>query len=371
MDAAAAKGKSLDEVISAVGAASAGGRAMALKEYGLGFLDLEKDMSHAGAEARNFDKITKALSTNFKGGMEDIVNNTDWGKVKNFELAFGNFKEELGRDVMMAFKAVLPYLKEFVAWMKEALHWVEKHKDALMFWGKIALEVFVAAKIYSFINTFVGGFKQMITLTKALTLETKAFAAAEAMAGAAGTFDNAAKGIGDIAVGGKSIWEDAGHTIGKGLMTFLAGGAGLATLFVGLFAANLWINERAKFFDAKDPKQLNDFLSEKNRSDYEKGLLKKDERENFLRGQYQWSPASAKGTPNAASGKKMTGGDLGSGISEPKESKIKQITINVNNPFNNMKITPKDLNMAMDEIAPKFTEFLVSLVTDAAIVSTE
>lgn len=60
---------------------------------------------------------------------------------------------------------------------------------------------------------------------------------------------------------------------------------------------------------------------------------------------------------------------LGSGLSEPKASKIQNITINLSNPFNNFKVYAQSLGMAQEEIGQKFTEFLVSLTTDAAIVA--
>src|SRR6185369_4903679 len=42
------------------------------------------------------------------------------------------------------------------------------------------------------------------------------------------------------------------------------------------------------------------------------------------------------------------GADLGSGLSEPKASSIKNITINMNNPFQNMKVTPATMEMGID-----------------------
>lgn len=64
-------------------------------------------------------------------------------------------------------------------------------------------------------------------------------------------------------------------------------------------------------------------------------------------------------------------GDLGSNLSEPKASKIQNITINVKDAFSNFKVQTSTLGMAMEEIRPKFAEFLISLVEDAAIVASE
>ena len=68
-------------------------------------------------------------------------------------------------------------------------------------------------------------------------------------------------------------------------------------------------------------------------------------------------------------GGKTTAPDLGSGISEPKASKIQNITFNLNNPFQNQRITMGGGDMDVKDIAPKFTEYLISLVQDAAIVA--
>lgn len=63
--------------------------------------------------------------------------------------------------------------------------------------------------------------------------------------------------------------------------------------------------------------------------------------------------------------------DLGSGLSEPKASKIQNITINLNNPFQNMKITPATMEMGTEELKTQLTETLIAAGQDAAIVVTE
>jgi hypothetical protein len=66
------------------------------------------------------------------------------------------------------------------------------------------------------------------------------------------------------------------------------------------------------------------------------------------------------------------GDGLGSGMTESKTSgAIKNITINVNQPFQNQKIMPANFQEGVGDISKAFIEFLNSLVMDAAIVSNE
>lgn len=62
---------------------------------------------------------------------------------------------------------------------------------------------------------------------------------------------------------------------------------------------------------------------------------------------------------------------LGSGLSEPKESKIKAITIHINQPFKDQKITMGGGNMNPGDMMQGLVEFLISLTQEATIVSTE
>jgi hypothetical protein len=66
------------------------------------------------------------------------------------------------------------------------------------------------------------------------------------------------------------------------------------------------------------------------------------------------------------------GDGLGSGLTESKTSgAIKNITINVNQPFQNQKIMPASFQEGVNDISKAFIEFLNSLVMDASIVSSE
>lgn len=376
-DAAAASGKPLEEVISAVGAAATGGRTMGLKQFGLGFLDLEKDMSHAGAQARNFDKITKEMVANFKGGMDDITKNTEFGKVANLQNQFTTFKEELGKDLLTLFDKALPSIKKFIEMLREALKWLERHKEVVKQVARVVLDLGIAFGIYTVISKSIAAFQALSSIMRGLkavfmeaAVARQVLTVAEEQGAVAAGLDAAAESIAGKSVGGSSLTMDIGESIGKGLASFLAGGgAAIAGAGIG-FGVLMYLNENAKFYDPKNEKEFKQIIDDKNRADYEKGLISKQVRESHLLGQYQWSPSSAKAvTPP----KRMDKGgvDLGSGLSEPKASKIQNITINVNRPFEGTKITSQTLGMALDEIGPKVTEWLTTLVTDAAIVARE
>jgi tape measure domain-containing protein len=63
--------------------------------------------------------------------------------------------------------------------------------------------------------------------------------------------------------------------------------------------------------------------------------------------------------------------DLGSGILEPKQSRIQHIVINIIKPFENQKVSMGGGDLNIKELAPKFTEYLLSLVEDASILVSE
>jgi hypothetical protein len=63
--------------------------------------------------------------------------------------------------------------------------------------------------------------------------------------------------------------------------------------------------------------------------------------------------------------------DLGSGISEPKASKIQNVTINISNPFQNMKLSAATMGMAIDDLENRFTQFLDSIALDATLTAHE
>ena len=67
------------------------------------------------------------------------------------------------------------------------------------------------------------------------------------------------------------------------------------------------------------------------------------------------------------------GGEDGfdSRISEPKQSRIQHIVINIIKPFENQKVSMGGGDLNIKELAPKFTEYLLSLVEDASILVSE
>jgi len=70
---------------------------------------------------------------------------------------------------------------------------------------------------------------------------------------------------------------------------------------------------------------------------------------------------------------KLTGDEagLGAGMSEPKEGKFQQITITINNPFQNMKNTYANMEAGVNDFMGQLGQALNKVVQDAGILATE
>lgn len=64
-------------------------------------------------------------------------------------------------------------------------------------------------------------------------------------------------------------------------------------------------------------------------------------------------------------------GGLGAGLSEPKNGKIQQITINMSNFQNGLKIESSSMEMGADDFMGKLSQTLNKVILDASIVATE
>ena len=110
-DVGLAKGKSLEDIGGTIASASASGRARALREYGLGFLQLETDMSVAGAEARNYTIIIDAMAKKYAGATEQMKN-TSFFQLKKLKDEFEEMKELIGERVIKVFLNFINLIKE-------------------------------------------------------------------------------------------------------------------------------------------------------------------------------------------------------------------------------------------------------------------
>lgn len=371
-DVGVAKNKSLNDIIGAIGMATSGGREGGLKEYGLGFLKLEKDMSVAGAEARNFNKIISAMKKEFAGAT-DAMSGNEFFKLKKIQDELEDLKEKVGKELMKAFDMMLPYLKMSIEYLTEFGHWVKENSE----WIK---------GLATDIATAVGAFY-------AFELIMKADAAAVALLNGELAINPIVLAAGAIALLTKG-WRDAIEEEEK----YISLGDEIVSNYIKQEIENVdrLTESYQKLGETKERAQKDAIEYEKKHLDAQIELFKQQaadlyeaslgedydhasgwEKSKVIQESIRQLEAQRKALNNAANfGKSKTGSsaegqDLGSGISEPKASKIQNITFNLINPFQNQKITMGGGSMDVSEIAPKFTEFLVSLIEDTAVAATE
>lgn len=375
-------GGNLDEVIAAAARASAGGRKMALLPLGLGFLKLEKDMSVAGAEARNFQRILDAVNQKYSGGMAAFLE-TDAGRVMKLKNEFEAVKRQFGEEIAGAFNSLLPAINSIIHSMSSLATFIRDNSNLLIGLAKAATTAFL---VFKGMEMAVGVFKALkfalmdlsawfqivtaaeTTMSEALMVTPWGAVAAGIGVVVAGLF--ALKGASDDAAAAqKRLHEQENATIFKEEDDHIEGlidqyiklhkvKEGVARQAVidseiqrNFDATNLAIkattnspyNLDTKNQNAKNLQELGDHL---------KGLKKELER------------AKTRGYGGSEN-------DLGSGLKEPKASRIQNITFNLNQPFQNQKISMTGGVDDVKNIAPLFTEFLLSLVEDASIVATE
>lgn len=107
MDVAAATGKPLESVTTAI-AKAMGGQTTALAKLDPSLRDLVK----SGADA---DTVMKALNKQFGGAAVDAANTTEGG-FKKLKIAMDETKESVGAALLPVIEKALPVLQSFAAW---------------------------------------------------------------------------------------------------------------------------------------------------------------------------------------------------------------------------------------------------------------
>lgn len=359
-DVGLAKGKSLDEVIGAVSMAAAGGRAMALKEYGLGFIKLEKDMSVAGAEARNFNKIVEAMGDKFSGATE-AMKNTEFFKIKKMQDDFEQFKESVGRNLLKIFDELLPYIRKAIEYLKELGRWIKENKswvEALAVGVGTAMAAFTTIKVATEAWTFAQSALNIAMNANPIGLVITAVSVLTA--GIYKLID----GLDEIQ---KRYAKQEENRVYNDFEKEIIATRELAKEYEKLGLSKEYA--RATAIVAETNKiDANIAWAKANETDTKALKTYVDEMEALKRNIQKGSFFDMK---KKISESKEPKSDLGSGLSEPKASKIQNITININQPFQNQKVNMEAPSMDVKDIAPKFTEYLISLVEDAAIVAVE
>ncbi len=380
-DVGVAKGKSLSEVISAAGMAAAGGRAMALKEYGLGFLKLEKDMSVAGAEARNFNKIIAAMKHEFAGAT-DAMSGKEFFKIKKIQDELEEFREKVGRQLLKAFDALLPYLRKALELLTAFGSWIKEHIETVKL---IAVAVGTFAIAISTVNTaFAIGRAAMLAYTEmsaALTLVLEGETVAQVALNAAmliNPYVLAAAGIALIATAwynAAQAYEEYDNNLNKRIKDAAQEEdelvSKLAQHYIDLGKSK---EEAMNMATASEMKNLQAMIDMVNDTiDIKKGVGESYVAEAQTLTKYMTQLSALKNkTVKFIEKEKVTNNPegLGSELSQPKASRIQNITINLIKPFENQIVKMTGVADVKD-LAPAFTEYLISVAQDAAIVATE
>jgi len=396
-DVAAASGNTLDEMVSAIGMAAAGGRAMKLKQFGLGFLALEKDMSVAGAEARNFEKIIDAMTGRFAGGNVSIATTTEFGKLEQFKNDMKVFREEIGHELMGIFDSALPSIKEFVRHMKEMFHWIKENANTLKNLAIAFGGTFLAMKT---IGSGIAIIKGLAFAFGELKFAVQAWADAEIMASeamAVTPWGAIAVGIGLLtfafiemagaadraAEAAKKIHKeekDAGYEDERKKIEELADEykdmsreAAMAKVMGAeqIRIGKLIVAEKRETSDINRLADLTGNTLDKNEKKTQAGYKETTSGAALYLSDLKKELAHQE-TVRKQLGMDEKGAPDSKELSEPKASKIQNITINMGGLFQNAKLDlPADLKQKPLDFLVELAEALTSTIVDSTVVASE
>lgn len=375
-DVALAKNKSMEDIISTIGMAASGGRAMGLKEYGLQYMKLEKDMSVAGAEARNFKKIIDAMGISFSGATESMQD-MEFFKIKKIQDELKDFREEIGKYLMKAFDALLPTIKKVMAALSDLGHWLVKHGEAIKTIATAIGAMILAYEAYK-------GVMAAVEIGQNLLNSAMAMSPIGAMIVSVGLLTmgylNLVK-----AMDGAKAHEDAKNDTSFNEGAAEEEGKRIEYKTKQLSESGKAANEEAAKYKAiiddiagleKQMKSQMDMFN-KDQNDFKFGQGGRDTMTLGLYNRYKvqldyLKKLKAEIDNKGKKGEGIEGMDLGSGLSEPKASKLQNITINMGGLFANAKLQlPENLQGKPENFMMQLAEVLTSIVTDSAIVATE
>lgn len=377
-DAAAVTGQELESLTEAVAKSASTGQTRGIKDLGLGFLKLENDMSVAGAQARNMEKIMAALKEQFGGGLENIVANTEFGKMEQLKNQFDELKKDIGRGLMEAFNVMLPSIKSFIESLRSMVGWIKENWSWISEFGKAAL---ITVGVIKTIKIAESIWKGVQIATQYATQAVELYNAAVAANPIGAAVLLAVTAIGYAWIENKRLYEEYNNSINERVKS-----AGETEAKVIDELTKKWVQKGATQEEAtkialnaeKTNTEATIKILESQLKQYQAGS------ESYLgisqalteeKAKRLWLTKNAKDLMSKSLRsnklKDEMGNILGSDTNEPKASKIQSITFNLNQPFQNQKISLDGSDIKAEDIAPKFTEFLISLVQDAAIIATE
>lgn len=369
-----AKGQGLEELIQRIAGAAATGQTRGLNRagFGLGNLHLEKAAGDIAAENRNFEKIVNALQGKFTGATTSFSAH-EFFKLKKIEDEFAEFKEKVGKQLLIAFDQLLPYLKKGIEYLTEFGHFVTKNKDGLLAIGGAILATAGAIKV---LNLSMAAFETIsagIAITPLGAFVTTVGALAAAWIYAREKYneyvdsiekrtetavEKEIKAVRELAKG----YEDLGESRKTALEH------AISTQKNDIQAQINQLNEKwEKLYISHDPSML-EKMGLGGNSDYNKEKFGLMQQLTTLKAQLHSLKDSSSFT---GENKKGTEGGLDSGLSEPKASKIQNITFNIIDPLKNQKVTIQGDMSDAKNVGQNFVEILTSLITDAAVVATE
>ena len=379
-DMAASTNKSLEEVVQSVNMAAAGGRAMALKQFGLGHLELKKQFEDAADQAKgmkeNLDAILSAGGQKYAGGNIDIRENTAFGQMEALKMEWHHLMVDIGKELIPVFRDAIPYIQEFMEEFKNGFHWIKENADWLKVLGQAVLYTAGAYYALKGIDLLLMG------LTTAIEMATTAQIGLNVVL-AINPFVLLAGGVAALIL----LYQDLGvemnyraNEIAKQTSNAYLNGIkeeqkaveDLTKIYkekmnVSDEAARKKAIESETIATKKQLKDVQEQLASWDLSDSQvKGL---NYRESILKGNLK-GLADMSSSSKAKSLIKAGTEDLSS-TSEPKASKIQNVTINMGGVTQDVKLTSNTIDMGIDQIANLFGQLLNKVVLDAGLIASE
>ncbi|CAB4218184.1 hypothetical protein UFOVP1596_6 [uncultured Caudovirales phage] len=372
-DMAASVNKPLDEVIQSVNMAAAGGRALALKQFGLGHLELKKQFEDATDQAKglasNFQQIIHSAASKYSGGNTDIRLHTEFGQLEAFKNEWHHFMVDIGKELIPIFQGAVPYIKDFMHALEGTLHFVKDNSEWLGNLAKavgLAYAAFLAFKYVPFIIdgitnaiVFMSGEMSLVLATNPIFLAI----------GAVGLLAYAWYDVADSIDAAENAKEAAEK---RAYMESIKSEQDAIESLTESYMKNMKISkevarEKAIAFESSEiDKQIKDITNQLASWD-----ISSAQTDNLnMRLQVLKGNKMGLGEAKKQSNRLSTDNDLGSGIKDATGQKITNVTISMGNAVGQftMNVT-KTIDGSLSELQDKVVEVFINAVNQAAIVA--
>lgn len=373
-----AKNTNLEELIQKIASAASTGMTRGLTRggFGLGNLKLEKAMGDIAAENRNFQKIVDALGVRFAGSTE-FMQDKDFFKMKKLSDEMEHLREQVGRELLHAFDLMLPYLKKGIDYLHDLGHWLKINSDTLK---EVAIDVGIvygAFKSMMILKQLIIAAQEFRVSLALLKLELRETTISQIALNSAMELDpyvaiaTAIAAIGLAWYESKKAHDEYEKSINSAIHTAVKEEIDAVKELTEAYKTQIFHRKTAQEDAIKDERvRLENLLAIERTLQNQQHFLNPEGQANITK--YMAQLSALKDASNfGKKGEKGEKGDLGLSSSEPKASRIQNITINLNQPFNQAKFTMGGGNLDPREIAFRFSELLTTVTQDAAVVATE